>query len=691
MRALEPLGRARADRGRAPLHVDARRAHPGGQDGDQRGARHLPVRTPPRGPRSSRSSTPAEAAPWPAPLRLDRRPRRPLRHGRRSTSRPTRSRTAAASCTPRRRSAERARRWSRDGAAIVDVGGESTRPGSDPVSRRRRSCAACCRSSRPSAPRSRRRISVDTSKAEVARRALAAGAAIVNDVTALRGDPAMAEVVAEAGCPRLPHAHAGRAQDHAGRPALRATSSTRCCAFLEERLAFAVDHGVRRGAGAARSRASASARRSSTTCCCSGTSTASSRWAGRSCWARRASASSARSSTPSPDERVIGTVATTVLGVLAGAAVFRVHDVRPNCRGPAGGAGHPGGRRGRDPGRPAGTRPSTRGRPADDATVENGSAARRVRTGGEAERRARRRIEGIALRGRCGVTAEERAVGQTLVVDVRLTPRGARRRDRRPRRRRRLRRVVELVRRRRRGRRVQPARAPRHGRSPTASGTRSRWPASRSRVAQAAPPVAVPVDAARVEADAPGLTARRAGATRDGHRASGRRTTAARRRRRRHRGAARAFVSLGSNLGDRARHLRARARRARGLPGTAVLAASRVYETAPQDLADQPLPQPGRLPRDQARRRWNCCAPARRSSRPPAASASVRFGPRTLDVDILLFEGVETDDPELTLPHPRMWQRAFVLVPLADLWGCAREMPAVDVAAWRRSSRASRP
>ncbi len=61
-----------------------------------------------------------------------------------------------------------------------------------------------------------------------------------------------------------------------------------------------------------------------------GTSTASWPWAGRSCSARRASGSWARSSTPSRRTALFGTVATTVMGALAGAAVFRVHDVRPN-------------------------------------------------------------------------------------------------------------------------------------------------------------------------------------------------------------------------------------------------------------------------------------------------------------------------------------------------------------------------
>jgi 2-amino-4-hydroxy-6-hydroxymethyldihydropteridine diphosphokinase len=44
-----------------------------------------------------------------------------------------------------------------------------------------------------------------------------------------------------------------------------------------------------------------------------------------------------------------------------------------------------------------------------------------------------------------------------------------------------------------------------------------------------------------------------------------------------------------------------------------------------------------------------------------------RWGPRTLDVDVLLYDDVQLDDPELTLPHPRMWERGFVLAPLRDV------------------------
>ena len=88
-------------------------------------------------------------------------------------------------------------------------------------------------------------ISVDTMKAEVARRALAAGAALINDVSALRFDDEMVDVVAETGCP-------GRASctcRASPRPCrtTRATTTwwTRCSRFLEERMAFALARGVR--------------------------------------------------------------------------------------------------------------------------------------------------------------------------------------------------------------------------------------------------------------------------------------------------------------------------------------------------------------------------------------------------------------------------------------------------------------
>ena len=110
-----------------------------------------------------------------------------------------------------------------DGAQLVDVGGESTRPGSEGVSldeELRRVLPVLERLE--GLP-----LSIDTAKAEVARRALALGAELVNDVTALRGDPELAGRRRRCRRVSLPDAHARRAEDDAGRPALRRTSRRR--------------------------------------------------------------------------------------------------------------------------------------------------------------------------------------------------------------------------------------------------------------------------------------------------------------------------------------------------------------------------------------------------------------------------------------------------------------------------------
>jgi 2-amino-4-hydroxy-6-hydroxymethyldihydropteridine diphosphokinase len=155
--------------------------------------------------------------------------------------------------------------------------------------------------------------------------------------------------------------------------------------------------------------------------------------------------------------------------------------------------------------------------------------------------------------------------------------------------------------------------------------------------------------------------------------------------------ARRAFLSLGSNLGDRAAHLRHAREALAALTGSALLGVSRIYETAPQDLEDQPaflnqvvcvqtvLPPLGLL------------AAAQSVEAGEGRVRGVRFGPRTLDVDILLMEDHQSDDPALTVPHPRMWQRAFVLVPLSEVWSLARGMPAKDVPALARDLAAQQP
>ena len=133
-----------------------------------------------------------------------------------------------------------ARRMLDEGAAIVDVGGESTRPGAAPVSldeELRRVLPVL--EGLQGGP-----VSIDTAKAEVARRALELGAELVNDVTALRGDPAMADVVAGAGSYLCLMHMLGEPRTMQRDPRYDDVASD-VASFLEERLAFAVSQGVR--------------------------------------------------------------------------------------------------------------------------------------------------------------------------------------------------------------------------------------------------------------------------------------------------------------------------------------------------------------------------------------------------------------------------------------------------------------
>jgi dihydropteroate synthase len=134
-----------------------------------------------------------------------------------------------------------ARRMIDEGAAIVDIGGESTRPGSESVSAEEE-----LRRVLPVLERLQGKVpvSIDTAKSEVARRALQHGAVLVNDVTALRADPALAEVAAEHDAYVCLMHMRGEPRTMQVDPRYDDVVSE-VAAFLEERLAFAVAHGVR--------------------------------------------------------------------------------------------------------------------------------------------------------------------------------------------------------------------------------------------------------------------------------------------------------------------------------------------------------------------------------------------------------------------------------------------------------------
>jgi 2-amino-4-hydroxy-6-hydroxymethyldihydropteridine diphosphokinase len=129
----------------------------------------------------------------------------------------------------------------------------------------------------------------------------------------------------------------------------------------------------------------------------------------------------------------------------------------------------------------------------------------------------------------------------------------------------------------------------------------------------------------------------------------------------------RCFIALGANLGDPVATVKAAILALRQLPRTQFIASSSLYRTAPVGLKHQPdfinavveliavSPAPTFL---QALFEIEARFGRQRS---------VRNAPRTLDLDLLLYGDLLSDDPQLTLPHPRLHERAFVLAPLAEI------------------------
>jgi dihydropteroate synthase len=214
-----------------------------------------------------------------------------------------------------------------EGADILDFGGESTRPGAEPVSadeERRRVVPVIERVAQGTTAQ----LSIDTSKAAVAEAAIAAGATLVNDVTALRGDPAMAGLVAEREVDCCLMHMLGEPRTMQLDPRYDDVVSE-VASFLEERLAFAVAQGVREdrvlldpgiGFGKTLEHNLELLRRLDEIVALGrpvvvGTS--------------RKSFLGLLTDRAEPDERLAGTIATNVLALERGAAVFRVHDVAP--------------------------------------------------------------------------------------------------------------------------------------------------------------------------------------------------------------------------------------------------------------------------------------------------------------------------------------------------------------------------
>ena len=128
----------------------------------------------------------------------------------------------------------------------------------------------------------------------------------------------------------------------------------------------------------------------------------------------------------------------------------------------------------------------------------------------------------------------------------------------------------------------------------------------------------------------------------------------------------RAYVALGSNLGDRAAHLQ-RAVDGLAAAGIEVVGVSRVYETAPVGGPEQAdyLNAVVALETHLSPRALLEIGQALEAAADRVRGE--RWGPRTLDVDVLLVGDLRVSEPDLVVPHPRMYERRFVLVPLAEL------------------------
>jgi 2-amino-4-hydroxy-6-hydroxymethyldihydropteridine diphosphokinase len=144
-----------------------------------------------------------------------------------------------------------------------------------------------------------------------------------------------------------------------------------------------------------------------------------------------------------------------------------------------------------------------------------------------------------------------------------------------------------------------------------------------------------------------------------------------------------AYLGLGSNLGRRDRNLSAARRRLRQR-GVRILRQSRVIETEPWGVTDQPrfLNQVVEVEWQGSPRRLLTTAKA--VERDGGREATLRWGPRVIDVDILLFGDERVSEPDLVIPHPRIAERPFVLAGLEELGAGGATAPGPKRIASRR-------
>jgi 2-amino-4-hydroxy-6-hydroxymethyldihydropteridine diphosphokinase len=128
-----------------------------------------------------------------------------------------------------------------------------------------------------------------------------------------------------------------------------------------------------------------------------------------------------------------------------------------------------------------------------------------------------------------------------------------------------------------------------------------------------------------------------------------------------------AYLGLGSNLGDRLANLQLAVELLAGQHGLTVLRSSRVYESDPVGGPPQPDFLNAVVEVQTSLTPGELLTACREAEEALARVRDERWGPRTIDIDILTFGDDVVDEPDLTIPHPRMRERGFVLAPLLEL------------------------
>ena len=138
------------------------------------------------------------------------------------------------------------------------------------------------------------------------------------------------------------------------------------------------------------------------------------------------------------------------------------------------------------------------------------------------------------------------------------------------------------------------------------------------------------------------------------------------------------YLSLGSNQGDRREHLQAALDLLAAEPEVEIIKVSSRYESEPWGLTEQPDFYNAVVQIRTTLSPFCLLDVCQRIEKQRQRVRTVRWGPRTLDIDILTYDELQQDTPRLTLPHPRMQERNFVIVPLAEIKSGTRlECPGV--------------